>query len=84
MVAALLRLRRLKHLPKGWKFHTMVIDRDLILKADGAQPIMWDELGNSWDALVPGTVNFMPTAVPEVLSDGANDGKHCDPAPRNW
>ena len=75
--------KRLKHLPEGWKFHTMVIDRDLILKADGAQPIMWDELGNSWDKLVPGTVNFMPTpAAPKVLSDGDNaknirvDGLH--------
>lgn len=52
--------KHLKHLPKGWKFRTVVIDKDLVIKANGEQPIMWDELGNAYDALVPGSVNFMP------------------------
>jgi hypothetical protein len=51
---------RLKHLPEGWKFRSVVIDQDLIIKADGAQRIMWDELGNAYDALEPGSVNFKP------------------------
>lgn len=52
--------QRLKHLPAGWKFRTVVIDRDLVIKADGVQRIMWDELGNAYDALEPGAVSFIP------------------------
>lgn len=67
---------RLKSLPEGWKFRTMILDRDLILKANGAQRIMWDELGNAWDALEPEFVNFMPAAAaPQVLNDGENAQK---------
>ena len=52
--------KHLKQLPKGWKFRTVVIDQDLVIKADGAQRIMWDELGNAFDALETGAVNFIP------------------------
>lgn len=52
--------KRLKQLPKGWKFRSVVIDYDLVIKADGAQRIMWDELGNAYDALEPGMTNFKP------------------------
>jgi hypothetical protein len=52
--------KHLKHLPKGWKFRSVVIDRDLVIKANGVQRIMWDELGNAYDALEPGAVNFRP------------------------
>ena len=52
--------RHLKQLPKGWKFRTVVIDQDLIIKAGGVQRIMWDELGNAFDALEAGAANFIP------------------------
>ena len=52
--------KHLKQLPKGWKFRTVVIDQDLVIKADGVQRIMWDELGNAFDALEAGAVNFIP------------------------
>jgi hypothetical protein len=51
---------RLKHLPEGWSFRSVVLTADLILKANGEQRIMWDELGGAWDALEPGTFNYMP------------------------
>lgn len=52
--------KHLKHLPEGWKFRTVVLKQDLVIKADGVQPIMWDELGDAFDLLVPQYVNFMP------------------------
>lgn len=52
--------KRYKHLPQGWKFRTVVLDKDLVITAKGSQRIMWDEFGGSWDALDPDTVNFVP------------------------
>ncbi|SDU15728.1 hypothetical protein SAMN05216296_2112 [Pseudomonas pohangensis] len=52
--------KRYKHLPEGWKFRTLTLDKDLVLTAKGSQRIMWDEFGGSWDALDPGTVNYVP------------------------
>jgi hypothetical protein len=52
---------RLKELPAGWKFWTRILDQDLVLTPLGGKArIMWDELGGSWDALDPGTVNYVP------------------------
>ena len=33
---------------------------DLVLKANGSQPIMWDELGGAYDACLPGVANYIP------------------------
>jgi hypothetical protein len=52
--------KRLKQLPAGWKFRTVVIDQDLVIKANGTQKILWDELGNAYDALETGAANFIP------------------------
>jgi hypothetical protein len=52
--------KRYKHLPEGWTFRTLTLDKDLVLTAKGSQRIMWDEFGGSWDALDPGTVNYVP------------------------
>lgn len=52
---------RLNSLPAGWKLRTMTLDRDLVLTpVEGRARIMWDELGGSWDALDPGSVNYQP------------------------
>ena len=52
---------RLKRLPAGWQLWTTTLDRDLVLTPLGGKArIMWDELGGSWDALDPGTVNYVP------------------------
>jgi hypothetical protein len=52
--------KRLKNLPEGWKFRTEILTEDLVIKADGKQRIMWDELGGAWDALEPGMANYIP------------------------
>jgi hypothetical protein len=53
--------KHLKQLPAGWKFRTKILDQDLVLQAvNGKARIMWDELGNSWDALDPGVANYQP------------------------
>jgi hypothetical protein len=53
--------KRLKHLPPGWKLRTVILTKaDLVLKANGAQRIMLDELGGAYDAMEPGTYNYMP------------------------
>jgi len=52
--------KRLKHLPAGWKYRTVVLKEDFFLKANGEQRILWDEFGGAFDALEPGTYNFMP------------------------
>ena len=51
---------RLKSLPPGWKFRTVILKEDLVFKADGAWPIMWDELGGAYDQAVPGKANYIP------------------------
>jgi hypothetical protein len=50
--------KHLKHLPQGWKFKTLILPNDLVIKANGVQPIMWDELGDAYDLLVQGTYNL--------------------------
>jgi hypothetical protein len=52
--------KRLKHFPESWKFRTVILEKDLVLNANGAQRIMWDELGGAYDALEEGTYNYMP------------------------
>src|SRR5262249_2165341 len=52
--------QHLKHLPSGWKFRTVVLTKDLGIKANGVQPIMWDELGDAYDLLIKEYVNYMP------------------------
>jgi hypothetical protein len=52
--------QRLKHFPEGWKFRTVILEKDLVLNANGEQRIMWDELGGAYDALEEGTYNYMP------------------------
>ena len=50
-----------RQLPSGWKFRTKTLDQDLVLQAvNGTARIMWDELGDSWDALDPGVTTFIP------------------------
>jgi hypothetical protein len=51
---------RLKYLPAGWKFETKILTEDLVIKANGLQPIMWDELGGAYDKLIPGVANYIP------------------------
>ena len=51
---------RLKSLPPGWKFWTVILKEDLVFKADGAWPIMWDELGGAYDQAVPGKAELYP------------------------
>jgi hypothetical protein len=51
---------RLKHFPEGWKYRTVILEKELVLNANGEQRIMWDELGGAYDALEEGTYNYMP------------------------
>jgi hypothetical protein len=45
--------------PEGWNFRTETLDQDLTVKpVNGMARIMWDEFGQSYDALDPGTTNF--------------------------
>jgi len=49
------------HLPEGWQFRTVELDRDLVLTADnGAIQITQDEFGNTYDRVGGPYSNYRP------------------------
>lgn len=48
-------------LPRGWKFQTVLLDKDLILTANGVAHLIQDDLLNSYQRVEPADLNATPT-----------------------
>ena len=49
-----------KHFPEGWTYEVVILEKDLVLIADGDYPIMWDEFGGSFDIIFPEVLEHHP------------------------
>ena len=47
-------------LPEGWRFASVVIDRDLVIDTTGVADIVPDELANMYQGCIGGVNNFDP------------------------